>query len=143
MPVRCLSVPIVAAAFLLLLEAGCTKESPRSAAQIQTAVAEHLAQRTDLRPGQLLVRAERVRYEGQRAVAQVSIVAADDPKAAMKMVYELEHGEGGWQVVQAAAQPGSVGDSKLPLVLPPGHPPTQGPGSSLPPGHPPVGDRLP
>lgn len=127
-------------AFLLL--ASCGQDQPRSAADIETAVRSYLEERTDLKVAQMGVRADRIRYEGDRALASVSITASDDPKATMKMMYELVRGANGWEVVPpessapqaggpAEAQGGSPG-------LPPGHPPLDAPGGGLPPGHPPT-----
>lgn len=92
------------------------------------------------------VRADRIRYDADRAVASVSITASDDPKATMKMMYELVQEPGGWKVVppqQSTPSPGAAGDGQ---GLPPGHPPTNAPMGGLPPGHPPMtpqGEALP
>ena len=59
----------------------------------------YLAANTDLRLDRMSVSADRIRYDGDRAVASVSIVASDDPKASMKMIYELVREEGAWRVV--------------------------------------------
>lgn len=102
----------------------------------------YLAERTDLRLGQLRVRADHVRYQDRHAVAEVSITAPGDPKAAMKMVYELRYGPDGWQVVPAESSGHAPAERSLdPYAsppLPPGHPPTRQPGAGLPPGHPPL-----
>ena len=141
----------------LLVLSGCGQDQPRSAAEIEAAVEAYLLGRTDLRVAQMQVRADRIRYEGDRALASVSIMASDDPKAAMKMLYELVHESNGWKVVppessglQTGASPEGQGRSPgLPpghpptsppsTGLPPGHPPTAPPGGELPPGHPPIG----
>lgn len=141
----------------LLLLLGCGHDQPRSAAEIEAAVEAYLLGRTDLRVAQMQVRADRIRYEGDRALASVSIMASDDPKAAMKMVYELIHESSGWRVVppeSSGLQTGTSSEGQgappgLPqghppisppsTVLPPGHPPTTPPGGALPPGHPPIG----
>jgi hypothetical protein len=137
-PVRARTVSVLA----LLLLSACGEEAPRSAAEIEAAVETYLSERTDLRSGQMSVRADRIRYEGDRAVASVSIVASDDPMAAMKMIYELERDSNGWRVVPAAASGHSAGTApplkEAPSSLPPGHPPTGPSASGLPPGHPPL-----
>ena len=125
-----------------LLAAACSAEAPRSAAEIEAAVQSHLAQRTDLRLDQMRVRADRIRYDGDHAAVSVSIVAADDPKAAMKMLYQLRRDADGWKVIE----PEAAGGAAAPLPpdhpptggLPPGHPPTFEPSAELPPGHPPL-----
>ena len=115
---------------------------PHSAAEIESAVEIYLSQNSDLRLDQMSVAADRIRYDGDRAVASVSIVASEDPKAAMKMVYELAREEGVWRVVPGeAASPLSDSErvpSRLPSDLPPGHPPISPQGGALPPGHPPL-----
>ena len=120
----------------------CDAEEPRSTADIQDAVQSHLSGQTDLRIDQMRVHVDRIRYEGDSALAEVTIAASDDPDAEMKMVYFLERGASGWRVVP----PDSVTGSQDPSVtspgsipgLPPGHPPTTQPGAVLPPGHPPT-----
>ena len=133
--------PAIALVAVLLVSA-CGQEQPRSAAAIEAAVERYLADRTDLRITQMEVRADRIRYEGDRALASVSIMASDDPQAAMKMVYELVHAAGGWKVVipdssglQSEGPEGGQGGAP---GLPPGHPPMDPPGAGLPPGHPPT-----
>ena len=126
----------------LLLVLACGDGPPTPTAEIESAVVRYLSERTDLRLDQMTVRADRIRYDGNRAVASVSIVASDDPKAAMKMVYELMRDQDGWQVVPTpppadttgVAPPLPEGSSRLP----PGHPPTGQPSPLLPPGHPPI-----
>ena len=131
----------VALATFLLVSA-CGQDLPRSADDIEAAVEAYLADRTDLRAAQMEVRADRIRYEGDRALASVSIMASDDPKAAMKMVYELIRGQGGWKVVPPDASGLQEGNAAEGLGgssgLPPGHPPLDAPGGGLPPGHPPT-----
>ncbi len=115
---------------------------PRSAKDIEAAVEEYLAERTDLQFDRLEVRADRIRYGDDAAVAEVSIVAVDDPEAAMKMTYALRQAEGGWEVVPVDSR----GEPAAPLQpgqgsgedLPPGHPPVSPQTSPLPPGHPPL-----
>lgn len=127
------------AIFLLLLGSACGSEDPRSVAPIEAAVEEYLATRTDLNLGQLRVRADHVQYEGQQAVAEVSITAPGDPKAAMKMVYELQRGADGWRVLPEPSSGGGPADpGPSPRALPRGHPPIGQPDSGLPPGHPPL-----
>lgn len=122
----------------LSLCSACEQDLVRSAAEIETAVKDYLSTRTDLRLGSLKVRADRIRYEGDRALASVSIMASDDPQASMTMVYELVHGPGGWQVMAAdGARSSGDSHSMAPGVspdLPPGHPPLTQPGNPLPPG---------
>lgn len=132
----------VVALIALLLSSACAQDRPRSAADIEAAVQAYLEERTDLRVAQMEVRADRIRYEGDRALASVSIMASDDPNAVMKMVYELVQRENGWKVVppdasgpQAGGLAGGQGGSP---GLPPGHPPLEAPGTGLPPGHPPT-----
>lgn len=128
----------------LLALSGCGEALPHSAANIESAVESYLSENTDLRLHQMSVRADRIRYDGDRAVASVSIVAADDPKAAMKMIYELVREEGVWRVVPAAAassHEGGVPSSHgQPSDLPPGHPPIVPQDGGLPPGHPPLAE---
>ena len=122
--------------------AGCEAEEPRSAADVQNAVQAYLSGQTDLRADQMRVHVERVRYEGDSAMAEVRIAASKDPEAAMKMVYFLELGANGWRVVPpepATGEPGSGPTSPGDMPrLPPGHPPTAQPNVELPPGHPPT-----
>lgn len=143
-------LPVAAAAALLALLA-CGRDEPRSASDIEAAIHVYLSERTDLRVDQMRVRADRIRYDGERAVASVSIMASDDPKAIMKMMYELEQGAAGWRVVPPESAVPSVtapveGEGLPPGHpptggLPPGHPPTAPPGGALPPGHPPISEE--
>ncbi len=130
------------AALALVLAIACSEEPPRSAADIEAAVENYLAERTDLRLGQLRVKVDRIRYDGDHASASVSIVASDDPKAAMKMLYELRRDTSGWTVLQPdpsmPAAGSATGSGGTAPSLPPGHPPTGPPGEGLPPGHPPL-----
>ncbi len=125
-----------------LLGLACSGEAPRSAAEIEAAVESYLAERTDLRLDHMQVRADRIRYDGDHATASVSIVASDDPKAAMKMLYQLRRDPDGWKVLPP--EPASSSSAPLPpnhpptSGLPPGHPPTVQPSQDLPPGHPPL-----
>lgn len=126
----------VSLSLALLLVWACGEEAPRPAAEIEAAVETYLSERTDLRFDQMTVRADRIRYEGERAVASVSIVASGDPKAAMKMIYELQRDAGGWRVVPMQQSRDGTGSASP--ELPPGHPPTSPSASRLPPGHPPL-----
>ena len=127
---------------ICLLGLACSEEAPRSAAEIEAAVESYLADRTDLRLDQMQVKADRIRYDGNHATVSVSIVASDDPKAAMRMLYQLRRDPDGWKVLP----PEPVSSSTAPLppnhpptsALPPGHPPTVQPSPELPPGHPPL-----
>ena len=126
----------------LVLSFACDSGEVYSAAEIEAAVATHLAGRTDLRFDGLEIRADRIRYGGDRAVAEVSIIASGDPEAAMQMVYELKRGPDGWRVVppdpaRSESPTPPSGHGGLPN-LPPGHPPTDQLGTDLPPGHPPL-----
>ena len=127
---------------LLLLTACESAEAPHSAAEIEAAVEGYLSERTDLRLDRLSVRADRIRYGDDRAVAEVSIVAKDDPKAVMTMMYELERRRDGWRVVPSesslSGQESSPSAPRVAPSLPPGHPPTEPSGTRLPPGHPPL-----
>ena len=126
----------------LLLLLGCGEEAPRPAGEIEAAVASYLSDRSDLRFDRLTIRADRIRYEGDRAVASVSIAASGDPEAAMKMIYQLERGADGWRVVPMEGTPDTPGTTPphpdTPSGLPPGHPPTGPTVPGLPPGHPPL-----
>ena len=122
--------------------AGCEAEEPRTAVDVQNAVQDYLSGHTDLRADQMRVHVERIRYEGESAMAEVRIAASEDPEAEMKMVYFLELGANGWTVVppgpatgEGGSGPTSPGDMP---GLPPGHPPTAQPNMELPPGHPPT-----
>ncbi len=128
--------------WVLLMLPGCGGEPAPPAAQIEAAVEAYLSEHTDLRVGQMRVRADRIRYEEDRALASVSIMASDDPEASMQMMYELARGPDGWVVVP----PETAGSDTIqdphgagrPPDLPPGHPPTNPEGTALPPGHPPT-----
>lgn len=124
------------------LSLACDSGEVYSAAEIEAAVETHLAGRTDLRFDGLEIRADRIRYGGDRAVAEVSIMASGDPDAVMQMVYELERGPDGWRVVPPdparSDSPTAPPGHGLPPNLPPGHPPTDQFGTELPPGHPPL-----
>lgn len=131
----------VAAVAVLLALLACGEDEPRSASDVEAAIHGYLSERTDLRVDQMRVRADRIRYDGDRAVASVSIMASDDPKAIMKMMYELVRESDGWRVVPATAP--AEGEGLPPGHpptggLPPGHPPTAPQGGGLPPGHPPI-----
>lgn len=134
-------VPGIWAGALLAL-CTCGEELPRSTEQVEAAVEAYLAERTDLKVSHMEVRADRIRYDGDRAVASVSIMASDDPKAAMKMVYELVQVPDGWRVVPSQASAPSTGSGPggpgATPGLPPGHPPTSPGGLELPQGHPPT-----
>ncbi len=140
-PMRILLLLNLLVCALLMLSA-CGEEAPLPAAQIEAAVESYLSERTDLRIGEMRVRADRIRYEGDRALASVSISASDDPKAAMQMVYELMRGADGWQVVPPQTPGHATGDDPQSQGtipgLPPGHPPSNPRGMELPPGHPPT-----
>ena len=122
----------------------CGAGEPRSTADVENAVQSYLSGQTDLRVDQMRVHVERIRYEGDSAMAEVTIAASDDPDAKMKMVYFLEQGANGWRVVppdSATSDQGSALTSPSTMPgLPPGHPPTTQPGTELPPGHPPVAE---
>ena len=121
---------------------GCEAEDPRSAADVQMAVQTYLSGHTDLRADEMRVHVGRIRYEGDSAMAEVTIAASGDPEAEMKMVYFLELGANGWRVVPPDSATGgqdpSVTSPGNTPGLPPGHPPTTQPGTVLPPGHPPT-----
>lgn len=127
---------------VLLLLVACDSGEVYSAAEIEAAIETHLSERTDLRFDGLEIRADRIRYGGDRAVAEVSIIASDDPDAAMQMVYELERGPDGWRVVppdpSSLGMPTAPGGHGVQPNLPLGHPPTDPHGTGLPPGHPPL-----
>ncbi len=125
-------------ALILSALTGCDDAPPRSAAEIEAAVADYLSGRTDLNLGDLQVSADRIRYDGDRAVASVSITAPEDPQAAMTMFYELRLGPDGWEVVPPAERPGAGMPDSPGQKLPPGHPPVTPPATELPPGHPPL-----
>lgn len=125
----------------------CSSEQPRSAEAIRAAVQSYLTERSDLALANMQVAVDRVKYEGDRAQAEVTISASNDAKASMQMAYELEQTADGWRVIPAA--PAGHGEGGFPPPasggaggLPPGHPPTdappQGGGEQLPPGHPPL-----
>lgn len=127
-------VAVVAA---LAIGLACQDVPTRSAKDIEGAVASYLASRTDLNLGEVHVKATRIRYDGDRAVASVSIAAVGDPQAVMTMLYELQLGPLGWEVVPSVTRSPedgfATGES-----LPPGHPPLPAPREELPPGHPPL-----
>ncbi len=133
---------VAAGALAWLAAAGCAEAEPYSASDIENAVERYLSGRTDLEFGRMTVRADRIRYSGDRAVATVSIIAGDDPQAAMQMLYELERVADGWRVVpppDAGRPKGSLpAASEHDSGLPPGHPPLTPRGDGLPPGHPPL-----
>ncbi|MDE0102900.1 MAG: hypothetical protein OXN89_11015 [Bryobacterales bacterium] len=127
----------IAGVAALAIGLACQDAPTRSAKDIEGAVASYLASRTDLNLGEVHVKATRIRYDGDRAVASVSITAAGDPQAVMTMLYELQMGPSGWEVtppVSRSQEDGfATGES-----LPPGHPPLPAPREELPPGHPPL-----
>lgn len=129
-------------ALISLLGLACSDEAPRSTAEIEAAVESYLAERTDLRLDHMQVKADRIRYDGDHATVSVSIVASDDPQAAMRMLYQLRRHPDGWKVLPP--EPASSSSTPLPpnhpptSALPPGHPPTVQPSPELPPGHPPL-----
>lgn len=133
---------LAAALAASVLSLACESGDVYSAAEIEAAVETHLAGRTDLRFDGMEIRADRIRYGGDRAVAEVSIIASGDPDAVMQMVYELERGPDGWRVVPAdpvrSESPTAPSGHGVPPSLPPGHPPTDQLGTGLPPGHPPL-----
>lgn len=146
-------------AFLSLALAGwlgCSEASEADeTANVQRAVEQHLAKRTDLDPSNLRVVVEKVSYEdnGERATAAVTIVARQDPKATMQMMYRLRKTTGGWEVEPSQGAGAHGGGAAAPAPpagesggeLPPGHPPMEGgeggAESELPPGHPPVAPK--
>ncbi len=130
---------------LVMLVSACTTQEVRSAADIQTAVEEYLAQRGDLFLGYLSIKVDKVSYMDTHAIASVSISAGDDPEATMRMVYELEQNSGKWEVmptqgIQESGDDMNTGQTAAP-GLPLGHPPTGGSSSELPPGHPPLSEQ--
>ncbi len=118
----------------ILLPAACGSAEDALAEQLQTAVEDYLAGRSDLAAGNMDVSVDAVRAEGNRAQVDVTIAAADDAAAAMRMVYELEKRSGRWRVKPPPPAGGAAAE------LPPGHPPLDAPGAKLPPGHPPLED---
>lgn len=133
---------VAAGVLAWLAAAGCAEAERYSASDIENAVERYLSGRTDLEFGRLTVRADRIRYSDDRAVATVSIIASDDPQATMQMLYELERTADGWRVVPPRDAGGEGGGppaaSEQGSGLPPGHPPTTPRGDGLPPGHPPL-----
>lgn len=116
----------------LLVSCGGEDDLP---AQMQTAVEDYLAGRVGLAADNMEVSVDALQVDGRRAQVEVTIAAADDAAAAMRMVYELEKRSGRWRVKPSppveTAPPAAGG-------LPPGHPPVDAPDAGLPPGHPPL-----
>ncbi len=136
-------------AVFVVLAAGCgsNSEAPDSTT-VQQAIERYLSGRTNLNMSSMELVVEHVSYDGDRATAEVTISARENPEAKMEKVYQLRKVDSGWEVEPSAegessphggamTEPGAGG-----MEMPPGHPPGEGPsgntGGELPPGHPPV-----
>ena len=142
---------------LLVLHVGCGASTSTNVL-VRDAILHYLSGRTDLDLSKMDVQIDSLQQQGDRATAEVTIMARQDAKAQMQMVYELQRtGEGGWEVVppegaDAAHAGGAPPPSQSPppgergseqnQELPPGHPsigePPAEPTPELPAGHPPV-----
>jgi hypothetical protein len=115
---------------LSLLLAGCQQSSSINA-QVQEAIAEHLASRPGIDATRMLVEVESVTVQDDRAEADVVFRSRDNPESRMNYHYELRREEGRWKVEggrpTAAESPHpQPGEGQQGSELPEGHPPAGG-----------------
>ena len=141
---------------LSLWGVGCGSSAPPAAsdadAEVRVAIESYLATRSGLNMSAMALIVDKVDYEGDTAVASVTIQAKNEERAKMQMAYNLRRENGEWKVEpsEAGAGHGGAAGSGAPGGagggMPSGHPPaTQPPasGGDLPSGHPPVGGDAP
>jgi hypothetical protein len=111
---------------------------------------EHLQKAGTLDLKAIDVQVTDVKYEGNKATAQVSFKPKTSPDKGMSMAYTLERRGTKWQVMgKAAGHGGGMGmGAAPPTETPSGHPPVTPPKpgekpSELPAGHPPVNQPAP
>jgi len=109
--------------------AGCQRGASINA-QVQSAIAEHLAERPGISADRLLIEVETVTVQGDRAEAEVIFRSRDNPESRMDYHYELRREDGAWKV--ASGRPSAAGSPH------PGGESTPEEGATLPEGHPPV-----
>jgi hypothetical protein len=125
--------------------------APGNKEAIRAGVLEHLQKGAALDLAQLDVDVTDVKFEGNKATAQVSFKPKASPQNGMNMSYTLERKGSKWEVIgrgtgHGGAMGGMMGGGAPAGEMPPGHPPTESPaeggskpgGTELPPGHPPV-----
>ncbi len=111
--------------------AGCQRAASINA-QVQEAIAEHLANRPGIEANRLLIEVESVTVQGDRAEADVIFRSRDTPESRMNYHYQLRRAEGRWRVESgrpsAAASPHPVPDAapEEGATLPEGHPTVTG-----------------
>lgn len=113
--------------------AGCSQSSSDPNAAIQKAIEDHLANRSDLSIGNMVMEMKDVRIDGDHAQADVLFRTTSNPPAQMAYTYLLLQTDGKWEI--ETAQP-SGADSSHPTpenpgveseTLPEGQPPAQSP----------------
>jgi hypothetical protein len=108
---------------------GCQR-GPSINAQVQSAIAEHLADRPGIAPDRLLIEVQTVTVQGDKAEADVIFRSRDNPESRMAYHYELRREGDAWKV-----QGGRPSSAESPHPVPEAAPDA---GATLPEGHPPV-----
>ena len=112
---------------------GCGQGSSDPNAAIQKAIEAHLANRSDLAIGNMVMEMKDVRIEGDHAQADVIFRTTSNPSAQMAFSYLMHQADGKWEV--ETGQPSSA-DTAHPSpenpdietdTIPEGHPPVQSP----------------
>lgn len=129
--------------FALAAWMGCSGASEADeTADVRQAVERYLSARTDLSLSSMRVVVNKVTVDGERATAEVTIAANNDPQAKMEMTYALRRTAEGWEVEPPQGGAGGAHGGSAPQSQPQSQPqpqPEAGGESGLPPGHPPVG----
>jgi len=120
------AIRAVHVAALALLLAGCQQTGSINA-QVQDAIAEHLASRPGIDASRMLIEVESVTVQGERAEADVIFRSRDNPDSRMNYHYELRRQDGQWRVESgrptAAESPHpQPGEAQPEGDLPEGHP---------------------
>ncbi len=138
--------------FLLALAglSACGGSAPSNTrAQIEDAIDQHLARRSDLDIDSMKVTVGQIEFQGDdRARATVAFQVGDSPESSMQMVYDLKRDNGAWEVLRNENAGHGAGQVAPPATnpgsnpnLPANHPPVGGQQQAqpkLPAGHPPV-----
>lgn len=135
-------------ALLALLAIPACDRQAKSETAVRQAIERYLAARPNLNLQGMELQVSNVRFQGERAEADVMFRAKSDGKAALSMHYNLRREGGGWRVTPQSSghgmMPPEAGESMPELPgghLPVGSSSPPSPAPELPPGHPPVKGR--